>query len=207
MLYQLFLGTRNSKENIKPEFRRAPACTRLRLKLFTYLIRSREASMHFPACIQVSFKTIPTSFVLFDSIFRCSWHSKVFLGKIPTRNWRWWRCNSFTKWFPSQLRNKIAPNGDCWCCFFFFFVFQLPRVTSVPDISRVDFWFNENYQWHARGQQILFFSRSIAFIIATFFFFFLGIQTAWIGFSCPGQTWSETSWSCDQRYGNHPDAL
>lgn len=63
VLYQLFLGTRNSKENIKPEFRRAPACTRLRLKLFTYLIRSREASMHFPACIQVSFKTIHTSFV------------------------------------------------------------------------------------------------------------------------------------------------
>lgn len=63
VLYQLFLGTRNSKENIKPEFRRIPACTRLRLKLFTYLIRSREASMHFPACIQVSFKTIHTSFV------------------------------------------------------------------------------------------------------------------------------------------------
>jgi hypothetical protein len=36
--------------------------------------------------------------------------------------------------------------------FFFFFIFQLPRVTSVPDISRVDFWFNENYQRHARGQ-------------------------------------------------------
>jgi hypothetical protein len=34
----------------------------------------------------------------------------------------------------------------------FSFVFQLPRVTSVPDISRVDFWFNENHQRHARGQ-------------------------------------------------------
>jgi hypothetical protein len=54
----------------------------------------------------------------------------------------------------------------------FFSFFQLPRVTSVPDISRVDFWFNENYQRHARGQQILFFSRSIAFIIATFVFSF-----------------------------------
>ncbi len=53
VLYQLFLGNRNTKENIKPEFRRVPACTRLRLKLFTYLIRSREASMQFPSCIQV----------------------------------------------------------------------------------------------------------------------------------------------------------
>ncbi|KAK4005791.1 hypothetical protein OUZ56_010915 [Daphnia magna] len=56
VLYQLFLGTRNSKENIKPEFRRVPACTRLRLKLFTYLIRSREASTQFPACIQLTFE-------------------------------------------------------------------------------------------------------------------------------------------------------
>ncbi len=35
---------------------------------------------------------------------------------------------------------------------FFFFIFQLLRVTSVHDISRVEFWFNENYQRHARGQ-------------------------------------------------------
>merc|ERR1740128_410581 len=55
-LYQLFLGTRNSKENIKAEYRRVPACTRLRLKLFTYLIRSREASTLFPFCIQLTFE-------------------------------------------------------------------------------------------------------------------------------------------------------
>lgn len=55
-LFQLFLGTRNSKENIKAENRRVPACTRLRLKLFTYLIRSREASTLFPFCIQVTLK-------------------------------------------------------------------------------------------------------------------------------------------------------
>ena len=53
-LFQLFLGTLNSKENIKAEDRRVPACTRLRLKLFTYLIRSREASTLFPFCIQVA---------------------------------------------------------------------------------------------------------------------------------------------------------
>ena len=52
MLCQLFLGTRNAKD-VKPEARRSPACTRLRLKLFAYLIRSREASVQFPSCIQV----------------------------------------------------------------------------------------------------------------------------------------------------------
>jgi proteasome component ECM29 len=74
VLYQLFLGTRNSKENIKPELRRAPACTRLRLKLFTYLIRSREASMHFPACIQVIFPSFFQKKLKFYFIFcfRCS---------------------------------------------------------------------------------------------------------------------------------------
>lgn len=56
VLFQLFLGNRNSKENIKPEHRRFPACTRLRLKLFTYLIRSREATTQFPACIQLTFE-------------------------------------------------------------------------------------------------------------------------------------------------------
>lgn len=71
VLYQLFLGTRNSKENIKPEFRRVPACTRLRLKLFTYLIRSREASTQFPACIQVnsnSHKILPVLNINFFAV-------------------------------------------------------------------------------------------------------------------------------------------
>jgi hypothetical protein len=57
-LYSLFLGTQllNTKSRlntIKPEHRRSPASTRIRLKILPYLCRSRGPALVFPACIQV----------------------------------------------------------------------------------------------------------------------------------------------------------
>ena len=37
----------------KPEMKRAPACTRIRLKIFPFFLRSREAAAMFPSCVQV----------------------------------------------------------------------------------------------------------------------------------------------------------
>ncbi|TRY72263.1 hypothetical protein TCAL_11939 [Tigriopus californicus] len=56
-LYALFLGTLMIKDKppIKPEHRRMPANTRIRLKLMPFLLKSREAAIQFPACIQVTF--------------------------------------------------------------------------------------------------------------------------------------------------------
>ncbi len=56
-LYSLFLGTIAVKDKtpVKPELRRAPAGTRIRLKLMPLMLRSREAASHFPACVQVIF--------------------------------------------------------------------------------------------------------------------------------------------------------
>jgi len=56
-LYSLFLGTLVLKDRptVKPEHKRQPANTRIRLKLMPVLIKSREAAMQFPSCIQVTF--------------------------------------------------------------------------------------------------------------------------------------------------------
>jgi proteasome component ECM29 len=56
-IYSLFLGTLVLKEKPppKPENKRVPANTRIRLKLMPYLLKSREAAVQFPACIQVIF--------------------------------------------------------------------------------------------------------------------------------------------------------
>ena len=56
-LYSLFLGTLVIKDRptVKPEHKRQPSNTRIRLKLMPVLIKSREASMQFPSCIQVTF--------------------------------------------------------------------------------------------------------------------------------------------------------
>ena len=40
----------------KPEDKRQPVSTRVRLKIFPYFLRSREAADHFPASIQVGDK-------------------------------------------------------------------------------------------------------------------------------------------------------
>ena len=62
-VYSLFLGTLVIKDKpgqttagaIKLEHRRTPSNTRIRLKLMPRLLKSREAAMQFPACIQVTF--------------------------------------------------------------------------------------------------------------------------------------------------------
>eukprot|EP00095_Tigriopus_kingsejongensis_P007808 maker-scaffold204_size260821-snap-gene-1.36 protein:Tk07808 transcript:maker-scaffold204_size260821-snap-gene-1.36-mRNA-1 annotation:"proteasome-associated protein ecm29-like protein" len=56
-LYALFLGTLviKDKPTVRTEHRRMPANTRLRLKLLPFLLKSREAAVQFPACIQVTF--------------------------------------------------------------------------------------------------------------------------------------------------------
>ena len=68
-LYDLFLGTLMVKSKdgkyvttsasgvvqIKPENKRMPSNTRLRLKLMPYLLRSKEASLSFPTNVQAIF--------------------------------------------------------------------------------------------------------------------------------------------------------
>ena len=56
-LYSLFLGTLVIKDRpaAKPEHKRSPANTRIRLKLMPVLLNSREAAVQFPSCIQVTF--------------------------------------------------------------------------------------------------------------------------------------------------------
>lgn len=57
-IYSLFLGTLTVKDKPapKPEMKRMPANTRIRLRLMPYLLKSREAAMQFPPCIQVTEK-------------------------------------------------------------------------------------------------------------------------------------------------------
>ena len=54
-LYSLFLGTLVIKDKpaTKPEHKRIPSNTRIRLKLMPVLLNSREAAVQFPSCIQV----------------------------------------------------------------------------------------------------------------------------------------------------------
>ena len=56
-LYSLFLGTLVIKDKpaAKPEHKRIPSNTRIRLKLMPVLLNSREAATQFPSCIQVTF--------------------------------------------------------------------------------------------------------------------------------------------------------
>ena len=41
------------RPTVKPEHKRQPSNTRIRLKLMPVLIKSREAAVQFPSCIQV----------------------------------------------------------------------------------------------------------------------------------------------------------
>ncbi|XP_022097180.1 proteasome-associated protein ECM29 homolog [Acanthaster planci] len=56
-LYSLFKGTVVIKGQpaVKSEDRRLPVSTRIRLKIFPYFLKSREAADQFPACIQIIF--------------------------------------------------------------------------------------------------------------------------------------------------------
>ncbi|KAK7866865.1 hypothetical protein R5R35_006031 [Gryllus longicercus] len=62
-LYQLFLGTQllatKARPSVtKPELRRQPVGTRIRLKILPYLCRARGPALMFPACIQVFFDSL-----------------------------------------------------------------------------------------------------------------------------------------------------
>ncbi|XP_066994237.2 proteasome adapter and scaffold protein ECM29 isoform X2 [Anabrus simplex] len=62
-LFQLYLGTqvlttKTRSSSVKPELRRQPAGTRIRLKIMPYLSRARGPALVFPACIQVFFDSL-----------------------------------------------------------------------------------------------------------------------------------------------------
>ncbi|XP_023218643.1 proteasome-associated protein ECM29 homolog [Centruroides sculpturatus] len=57
-LYSIFLGTTVTKNQIQPELQRTPGNTRIRLKVFPYLLKSKEASMTIPSSVQVIFESI-----------------------------------------------------------------------------------------------------------------------------------------------------
>ena len=76
-LYSLFLGTLVIKDrpSTKPEHKRVPSNTRLRLKLMPILLKSREAAVQFPSCIQVTF----------DLLFGTSGNSNVKLKMMAVQ--------------------------------------------------------------------------------------------------------------------------
>lgn len=74
-LYGIFLGTiviKGKGGNVKPECRKVAASTRIRLKLFPYFLKSREATNIFPACIQV----------IFDCLFGAINHARLKLMAV-----------------------------------------------------------------------------------------------------------------------------
>ncbi|XP_070562742.1 proteasome adapter and scaffold protein ECM29-like isoform X2 [Ptychodera flava] len=57
-MYSIFQGTvvvKGQKPQVKPEDRRSAASTRIRMKLFPFLLKSREACEQFPSSIQIVF--------------------------------------------------------------------------------------------------------------------------------------------------------
>ncbi|XP_076089191.1 proteasome adapter and scaffold protein ECM29-like isoform X1 [Mytilus galloprovincialis] len=56
-LYTIFQGTIDikGKPATKPDHKRRPVCTRIRLKIFPFFLRARDAANVFPSCIQVIF--------------------------------------------------------------------------------------------------------------------------------------------------------
>ncbi|XP_056020008.1 proteasome adapter and scaffold protein ECM29-like [Ostrea edulis] len=56
-LFSLFQGTVEARGQppTKPDMKRAPACTRIRLKIFPFFLKSREAAGMFPSSVQVIF--------------------------------------------------------------------------------------------------------------------------------------------------------
>lgn len=64
-MYLLFLGSQN--QNLKPDMKKSPVSTRIRLKLLTYLCRATGAGIIIPACIQV----------VFDSLYGANTNTKL----------------------------------------------------------------------------------------------------------------------------------
>lgn len=72
-LYTLFLGTDAlaTQKEVKPEMKRLPASTRIRLKLLQYLCRVTKAGFIIPPCIQVfkiQLKEMSTYVMLYNKI-------------------------------------------------------------------------------------------------------------------------------------------
>lgn len=65
-LYTLFLGTDAvaTQKEVKPEMKRHPASTRIRLKLLQYLCRVTKAGFIIPPCIQVKFNFVQNIYIL-----------------------------------------------------------------------------------------------------------------------------------------------
>ncbi|XP_064476674.1 proteasome adapter and scaffold protein ECM29-like [Ornithodoros turicata] len=60
-LFNIYLGTlvpKDEKSTVRPEHRRSPANTRIRLKFFPYFLKSRQAATQFPGAMLVTFGTI-----------------------------------------------------------------------------------------------------------------------------------------------------
>ncbi|KAG1680273.1 Proteasome adapter and scaffold protein ECM29 [Nymphon striatum] len=58
-LFSVFLGTIVLKnKNASPEHKRIPASTRIRMKIFPQLLKSKENGIQFPACVQVIFESL-----------------------------------------------------------------------------------------------------------------------------------------------------
>lgn len=55
-LYNLFLGSQG--KNVKPEQKKSPANTRIRLKLLTYMCRITGSGFAFPQCVQILFDSL-----------------------------------------------------------------------------------------------------------------------------------------------------
>lgn len=55
-LYLVFLGSQS--QHLKPNMKKSPASTRIRLKLLTQLCRVTGAGFMIPACIQVVFDSL-----------------------------------------------------------------------------------------------------------------------------------------------------
>ena len=60
----------NQAQSVKPEDKRSPAGVQLRLKIFPYFLKSREAANFFPGSVQVA--TIDSS-----RLFRCHFTVKI----------------------------------------------------------------------------------------------------------------------------------
>ncbi|KAL3269226.1 hypothetical protein HHI36_008307 [Cryptolaemus montrouzieri] len=55
-IYMLFIGTQ--AKNIRPDQKKSPVSTRIRLKLLQYLCRAKDGGLVFPMCIQIIFDSL-----------------------------------------------------------------------------------------------------------------------------------------------------
>nr|XP_006821554.1 PREDICTED: proteasome-associated protein ECM29 homolog [Saccoglossus kowalevskii] len=74
-MYSIFQGSvvvKGQNLQIKPEDRRMPASTRIRMKLFPFLMKSRAVADEFPSCIQI----------IFDCLFGTNTNAKLRINAV-----------------------------------------------------------------------------------------------------------------------------